>query len=74
MTLRELLWMAKAHTAEHAGLMCLIANANRDPKRNPRPFPVEAFDVLAAPREEARSGRAITEDNIDRVTALFVDQ
>ena len=47
-TLRELMWMWEGRS-EHqwdqtALLACLIANANRNPKKRRRPFAVEEFN------------------------------
>ena len=56
LTLRELAWMAQARQRSAwertSWLLALIANVNRDPKRQPRAFRPADFDPYCGQREK----------------------
>ena len=56
LTLRELVFMAQARQRSAwertSWVLALIANVNRDPKRQPRPFRPADFDPYASERSE----------------------
>ena len=53
-----------------AGILCLIANANRDARKHPAPFRVEDFHPF---RKKSAGGIRITRKNIRLLKAAFVD-
>jgi len=63
--------MAQGHERSEwnraSGLMALVANMGRDPKRRSRPFSPDEFNPLAAPRR-ADAPRAGVGDGARRVT------
>ena len=50
-------------------LMALIANCNRDPKKQPRPFVANDFNPYAE-SDRPRRGVPITADNIDLLRVI----
>jgi hypothetical protein len=45
----QYLALARLEDVRDARLICLLANANRDPKKRPRPYRVEDFLMLELP-------------------------
>lgn len=62
---REEAWQ---HTA---WLACLIANANRNPKKKPSPFTPDDFNPMVSRRQRKRRGIRVTKENIGDLRAMF---
>jgi hypothetical protein len=56
-----------------SGLMALIANVNRHPKRT-RPFAPDDFSPFAARRRSGSKGVPLTKDNLYLLKQAFVDR
>jgi len=55
--------------AQTSNILALIANANRDKKKHPRPFGPDDFDPHAAGNK--RRGVAVTAENIGELRGHF---
>lgn len=74
-TLRELVWAWQgkeyAEWERLSALLCLVANANRDPKKRPRPFTPHDFFRRPGAKQMQR-GAALTGESLRALKGLFV--
>ncbi len=54
-----------------AWLSSLIANANRDAKKHPKPFTPQDFNPMLTAKSKTRGGILVTEKNVGDLRAVF---